>query len=67
MIEYCGHQAVFHDDHVDYLVGHHLHYVNNAGSCENHGHLRVLSRDTLSARDKREWLMLAASDLVNLQ
>jgi len=33
-VENCGHYAVFHDDHIDYLVGHHLHYVNEDGGCE---------------------------------
>lgn len=32
----CGHEAVPHGDHVDYLVDGHLHHVHN-GHCDNHG------------------------------
>jgi len=32
----CGHEAVPHGDHVDYLVGGHLHHPHN-GHCDNHG------------------------------
>ena len=32
----CGHEAVPHGDHVDYLVGNHLHHAH-AGHCDNHG------------------------------
>ena len=32
----CGHRAVSHGDHVDYLVGDHLHNVHG-GHCDNHG------------------------------
>ena len=32
----CGHEAVPHGDHVDYLVDGHLHHPHN-GHCDNHG------------------------------
>ncbi len=32
----CGHEAVPHGDHVDYLVDDHLHHQHN-GHCDNHG------------------------------
>lgn len=32
----CGHEAVPHGDHVDYLVDGHLHFVHEA-HCDNHG------------------------------
>jgi hypothetical protein len=35
----CGHDAVPHGDHVDYLVGGHLHHPH-AGHCDDHGTLQ---------------------------
>ncbi|MCH2185736.1 hypothetical protein MK280_07685 [Myxococcota bacterium] len=32
----CGHQAVPHGDHIDYLVDGHLHHVHG-GHCDDHG------------------------------
>ena len=32
----CGHEAVPHGDHVDYLVGGHLHHPHG-GHCDDHG------------------------------
>jgi hypothetical protein len=32
----CGHEAVPHGDHIDYLVDGHLHHQHN-GHCDNHG------------------------------
>jgi hypothetical protein len=32
----CGHEAVPHGDHTDYLVNDHLHHVEG-GQCRNHG------------------------------
>jgi len=32
----CGHEAVPHGDHVDYLVDGHLHHQHD-GHCDNHG------------------------------
>lgn len=37
----CGHDAVPHGDHVDYLVGGHLHHPH-AGHCDDHGRLAVV-------------------------
>jgi len=34
----CGHQAVPHGDHIDYLVGDHLHHAHG-GHCDDHGPL----------------------------
>ncbi len=34
--EGCGHEAVPHGDHVDYLVGGHLHHPH-ASHCDDHG------------------------------
>lgn len=34
----CGHEAVPHGDHVDYLVDGHLHHPH-AGHCDDHGRL----------------------------
>lgn len=36
----CGHEAVPHGDHIDYLVDGHLHHQHN-GHCDNHGPLTV--------------------------
>jgi hypothetical protein len=35
----CGHDAVPHGDHTDYLVGGHLHHPH-AGHCDDHGALK---------------------------
>jgi hypothetical protein len=32
----CGHEAVQHDDHVDYVVGDHLHHPHG-DHCHDHG------------------------------
>lgn len=32
----CGHEAVPHGDHIDYLVAGHLHHPHN-GHCDDHG------------------------------
>ncbi|HTR49757.1 MAG TPA: hypothetical protein VMJ10_03555 [Kofleriaceae bacterium] len=34
----CGHQAVPHGDHTDYLVGNHLHHAHG-DHCDDHGPL----------------------------
>ena len=34
--EGCGHEAVPHGDHIDYLVHGHLHHPHD-GHCDNHG------------------------------
>lgn len=34
----CGHEAVPHDDHTDYLVGGHLHHAHG-DHCDDHGPL----------------------------
>jgi hypothetical protein len=36
----CGHAAVPHGDHVDYLVDGHLHHVHD-GHCDDHGPVQV--------------------------
>ena len=36
----CGHEAVPHGDHVDYLVDGRLHHVH-AGHCDDHGALAL--------------------------
>ena len=36
----CGHEAVPHGDHVDYLVDGHLHHPHN-GHCDNHGPVKL--------------------------
>jgi hypothetical protein len=35
----CGHEAVPHGDHVDYLVDGHLHHPHD-GHCDNHGNVQ---------------------------
>ncbi|MBM3825100.1 MAG: hypothetical protein FJ404_19855 [Verrucomicrobia bacterium] len=37
----CGHEAVPHGDHVDYLVDGHLHHPHN-GHCDHHGALELV-------------------------
>jgi hypothetical protein len=37
----CGHEAVPHGDHIDYLVDGHLHHPHQ-GHCDNHGPLKTL-------------------------
>ena len=39
----CGHEAVPHGGHVDYLVDGHLHHPHG-GHCDNHGKLEVAVR-----------------------
>lgn len=36
----CGHEAVPHGDHVDYLVEGHLHHPHG-GHCDNHGQVKI--------------------------
>ena len=36
----CGHEAVPHGDHVDYLVDGHLHHVHD-GHCDDHGKVTI--------------------------
>lgn len=36
----CGHEAVPHGDHVDYLVDGHLHHAHD-GHCDDHGRLAL--------------------------
>jgi hypothetical protein len=38
----CGHPAVPHGDHIDYLVEGHLHHPHE-GHCDDHGALKILS------------------------
>lgn len=38
----CGHEAVPHGDHVDYLVAGHLHHPHGP-HCDDHGALRVVA------------------------
>ncbi len=37
----CGHEAVPHGDHVDYLVDGHLHHPHD-GHCDDHGAVKVV-------------------------
>ena len=37
----CGHEAVPHGDHVDYLVEGHLHHPHG-DHCDNHGKLKLI-------------------------
>jgi hypothetical protein len=37
----CGHEAVPHGDHVDYLVNGHLHHFHNE-HCDHHGNVTVV-------------------------
>jgi hypothetical protein len=39
----CGHEAVPHGDHVDYLVDGHLHH-SHGSHCDDHGALEVVAR-----------------------
>lgn len=39
----CGHPAVPHGDHIDYLVDGHLHHQHN-GHCDDHGKVNVLAQ-----------------------
>eukprot|EP01108_Squamamoeba_japonica_P001247 TRINITY_DN1500_c0_g1_i2.p1 TRINITY_DN1500_c0_g1~~TRINITY_DN1500_c0_g1_i2.p1 ORF type:complete len:451 (+),score=132.91 TRINITY_DN1500_c0_g1_i2:177-1529(+) len=65
--EGCGHERVWHNDHSDFLVGHHLHHVTDHG-CEIHGHMeRVSVEDLLGepAEDQgntKAWRELFAAD-----
>lgn len=36
----CGHEAVPHGDHVDYLVGGHLHHPHD-DHCDDHGPVKI--------------------------
>ena len=37
----CGHTGIEHGDHVDYLVGDHLHHAHGE-HCDDHGPLAVV-------------------------
>jgi hypothetical protein len=39
----CGHETVPHGDHVDYLVGGHLHHPHG-DHCDDHGAVEVIQR-----------------------
>ena len=39
----CGHEAVPHGDHTDYLVDGHLHHPHG-NHCDDHGALEIVSR-----------------------
>jgi hypothetical protein len=39
--EGCGHEAVPHLDHIDYLVAGHLHHPHGS-HCDDHGHLEIV-------------------------
>lgn len=39
--ENCGHESVPHGDHVDYLVGTHLHHVHGS-HCDDHGTISLV-------------------------
>jgi hypothetical protein len=36
----CGHEAVAHGDHTDYVVEGHLHHVHD-GHCDDHGPVKI--------------------------
>lgn len=38
----CGHEAVPHGDHTDYLVGDHLHHAHGP-HCDDHGRIDVVA------------------------
>ena len=38
----CGHEAVPHGDHVDYLVAGHLHHAHGS-HCDDHGRVQVMA------------------------
>ncbi len=38
----CGHAAIPHGDHIDYLVDGHLHHQHN-GHCDHHGRLELVT------------------------
>ena len=38
----CGHEAVPHGDHIDYLVDGHLHHVHG-DHCDDHGPVKLVS------------------------
>jgi hypothetical protein len=38
----CGHEAVPHGDHVDYLVDGHLHHAHGS-HCDDHGRVQVVA------------------------
>jgi hypothetical protein len=41
----CGHEALPHGDHIDYLVNGRLHHVHD-GHCDDHGPITVLSANS---------------------
>jgi hypothetical protein len=44
----CGHQAVPHGNHVDYLVDHHLHHAHGT-HCDDHGKLEAATAPSRGA------------------
>ena len=38
----CGHEAVPHGDHIDYIVDGHLHHPHD-GHCDNHGQVNIVN------------------------
>jgi hypothetical protein len=51
----CGHQAIQHSTHVDYLVDNYLHHFHGS-HCDNHGALHVLNLDDKPTEDWEELL-----------
>ena len=41
----CGHEAVPHGDHIDYLVDGHLHHPHGT-HCDNHGPVEIVQSAT---------------------
>ena len=39
--EICGHPIIYHDGHVDYIVGNQLHHVHD-GHCDDHGIIFII-------------------------
>ena len=38
----CGHQIIYHDGHLDYIVDDNLHFVHD-GHCDNHGKVNIVT------------------------
>ena len=45
---HCGHEQVPHGNHVDYLVGDHLHHEHD-DHCDDHGRVEILHRASRAA------------------
>ena len=55
--EFCGHPIIFHDGHIDYIVGNQLHHVHD-GHCDDHGIIFIVEKNELKSKEENNHLGL---------